>query len=528
MLQLVTDALKMTPNDPSFVDARDALIAADCATNACANEVSIWQGFADRGLGYGAVAPIGHMGFINVGNIGIGESFSVPRLDSGGVTVDDSAGNSNGAIDPGETLSLSVDVLDPWSNPAFGATGVTATLTSATVGVTIIDGTSTYGAIPAGTTGSGDPFLFSVDPAALCGSSIHFTVETTSSLGTTSFDVAARIGLASGTGTPVTYTSTPGIAIPDWDGRGVSDTLSIPDDLDIADLNFRVDSLTHTFTGDLTVMLRGPNGVGGDLIWLREVLYSGGFGDDFVDTVIDDESVNDLNQSFDSQAPFTGDWLPAFNSPIWNNPPYSADPVGILSRYDGMSTEGDWQILAADNAPLDTGTLNSWSLIVTPTAFVCSAVTPAVSVSGTKELTSSGPYSTGSTVTYEVVLANDGTAVQPDNAGDEFVDVLPAGLALVSATATSGTAVATLGTNTVTWNGSLAPGGGSVTITIEATIEDGYAGATISNVGTYYYDADVSGDNESSGDDDPTTVAGGRVGSAAPHRSRSRRSRRPA
>ena len=38
MLQLVTDALKMTPIDPSFTDARDAIIDADCATNACANE----------------------------------------------------------------------------------------------------------------------------------------------------------------------------------------------------------------------------------------------------------------------------------------------------------------------------------------------------------------------------------------------------------------------------------------------------------------------------------------------------------
>ena len=57
MLQLVTDALKMTPINPSFTEARDALIDADCAANACANERSIWAGFADRGLGYGAVAP---------------------------------------------------------------------------------------------------------------------------------------------------------------------------------------------------------------------------------------------------------------------------------------------------------------------------------------------------------------------------------------------------------------------------------------------------------------------------------------
>src|SRR5262249_26272858 len=37
MLQLVIDALKMTPIDPSFTDARDAILNADCATHACAN-----------------------------------------------------------------------------------------------------------------------------------------------------------------------------------------------------------------------------------------------------------------------------------------------------------------------------------------------------------------------------------------------------------------------------------------------------------------------------------------------------------
>src|SRR5438045_7831954 len=56
-LQLVIDALKMTPTNPSFTDARDALIAADGATHSFANEASIWGGFADHGLGYKAVAP---------------------------------------------------------------------------------------------------------------------------------------------------------------------------------------------------------------------------------------------------------------------------------------------------------------------------------------------------------------------------------------------------------------------------------------------------------------------------------------
>ena len=72
-----------------------------------------------------------------------------------------------------------------------------------------------------------------------------------------------------------------------------------------------------------------------------------------------------------------------------------------------------------------------------------------------------GTFQVGGTVTYTVVLTNNGTGNQADNAGNEFTDVLPAGLTLVSATATSGTAVATVGTNTVTWNGSLAPLGGT-------------------------------------------------------------------
>src|SRR5262249_58805766 len=82
MLGIVTDAMKLTPANPSFIEARDALFAADCAANACANEASIWQGFAKRGLGYKAVAPLGHVGGFGKGaQVGIGESFALPFLD---------------------------------------------------------------------------------------------------------------------------------------------------------------------------------------------------------------------------------------------------------------------------------------------------------------------------------------------------------------------------------------------------------------------------------------------------------------
>ena len=117
---------------------------------------------------------------------------------------------------------------------------------------------------------------------------------------------------------------------------------------------------------------------------------------------------------------------------------------------------------------------------------------PEVSVTG--RMYDAGSFDVGSIVTYTVVLDNLGPGPQADNPGDEFIDVLPAGLTLLGAEATSGEAIAFVGTNTVTWNGSI-PAGGSVTITITARIDAG-SGAAIANAGTIAFDADGDGTNE--------------------------------
>ncbi len=166
MLQLVTDALKMTQNNPTYLDARDALIDADCATNSCANEQSIWDGFADRGLGYGARVSTAY-GFAPVAtHQGIVESFTAPGLDIQSVAVNDSLGNNNGAIDQGEQIRITVTLTNPWRNASKNVASATATLTTATAGITITDGSSTYGAIPAQGSAAGDIFQFNVPLAA--------------------------------------------------------------------------------------------------------------------------------------------------------------------------------------------------------------------------------------------------------------------------------------------------------------------------------------------------------------------------
>ncbi|KAJ3103578.1 Fungalysin/Thermolysin Extracellular metalloproteinase 5 [Phlyctochytrium planicorne] len=53
-LQIVIDGLKLQPCNPSFVDARDAILLAETVLTGGKNNCLIWKAFAKRGLGYKA------------------------------------------------------------------------------------------------------------------------------------------------------------------------------------------------------------------------------------------------------------------------------------------------------------------------------------------------------------------------------------------------------------------------------------------------------------------------------------------
>ncbi len=55
--QLVISAMKLTPCNPTMLNARDAIISADANLNAGANKCTIWHAFANRLMGTGASSP---------------------------------------------------------------------------------------------------------------------------------------------------------------------------------------------------------------------------------------------------------------------------------------------------------------------------------------------------------------------------------------------------------------------------------------------------------------------------------------
>jgi uncharacterized repeat protein (TIGR01451 family) len=168
----------------------------------------------------------------------------------------------------------------------------------------------------------------------------------------------------------------------------------------------------------------------------------------------------------------------------------AATPGGTVLTAGGALTGGIPDSQGGDTTPSTTTTVSS-----------------AASLSATK--TATGPFTPGATITYTIVVTNGGPSAQGDNPGDEVTDVLPAPLQLVSASASSGTAVADTVNDTVTWNGSIAAGA-SVTITIQAAIPPGTpSGTTISNQASLSFDADGDGTNEASGVSDNPAAAGG-------------------
>ena len=118
VMQLVIDGMKLEPADPTMLQARDAILAASAASGGGPlEEKAIWEGFASRGMGFGATVSAA-----NSNPITVGESFDTPNLQLGNVAVVVESCPSAGHADPGESIELAVELTNPLSATATGVT----------------------------------------------------------------------------------------------------------------------------------------------------------------------------------------------------------------------------------------------------------------------------------------------------------------------------------------------------------------------------------------------------------------------
>ena len=113
-----------------------------------------------------------------------------------------------------------------------------------------------------------------------------------------------------------TYTNDTLVNIPDNDATGITSSINVSDDITVFASDIYV-NITHTWIGDLTVMLTSPAGS-------TAALHSGSGG-----------SNDNIDSTFSSAA------------------------------FNGEVATGDWVLTVSDNAAADTGTLNNWALTIT-------------------------------------------------------------------------------------------------------------------------------------------------------------------
>ena len=169
-----------------------------------------------------------------------------------------------------------------------------------------------------------DPANSAALPAGFYTESVDFTNQS-GGTGDTSRDVVLDVGrfLYPATDVPQSIT----------DNSAITSTITVSDDFCVGDVDVDMD-ITHTFIGDLRVILTNPSGIS---VTLHD--RTGGTAEDIV-TTYDDEG---------------------------------ADPPDLpaLSDFDNLPAMGDWVLTVTDNAGGDVGSLNSWTLRIGAGAAGC-------------------------------------------------------------------------------------------------------------------------------------------------------------
>jgi uncharacterized repeat protein (TIGR01451 family) len=373
-----------------------------------------------------------------------------PKIINAGAVMTSESGPVNGAIDPNETVALSLSLANIG---AQNTVNLKATLL-ATNGVALPGSPQYYGALVYG--GPSTARSFSFKAASALGSVVVATLQlqderpgVTNSLGTVAFVF----------GSPATnsFSNSALITIPD---HGIA--TPYPSTINVSGMTGRVskvtlglNGLTHAFPHDVNVVLVSPAGT--------NVLVMSHTGGGY--------PVTNIALGFDDAAAAS---LPNYSliTNGTNKPSSYQGPVAlpgtaqsksyqyVLSGMTWNNPNGAWSLYVFDDSVGDAGSIvNGWSLNLSTVVTVGPVVDLAVG------LTVPTSVNVGGTLTNTIIITNSG----PDTATGVLVsNQLPVGASFVSASLSQGSFLSAAG-GWVTCNLGSIPAGASAKVTVLTT-----------------------------------------------------------
>lgn len=323
-------------------------------------------------------------------------------------------GNGNGIVDPNECNQLSLVLVN---NGSLGATNVQATLSTTTPGVIVTHGKSFYPDAPVGAVVTNlVPFQFSTSPAFLCGTPVNFSLVIKSDQSTSTNVFTLSSGTA---GAPKRYDSVGTAPIPDLSS---GDLPIVVANFNSAILKATVSMhLLHTFDSDLLLQLISPEGITNTL-----AANVGGAGDNFgadcsdsSRTVFDDDASLSINSG---GAPFIGSFRPV-------------TPLSVFIGKMGTNVNGTWHLHVVDQAALDFGSIECWSLMFsTPTCTDGGGECPGsdLAISGS---VAPDPLVIGGNLVYTLTIRNLGPKTAQ---GVTLIQTLPPSAVYIGASISQG------------------------------------------------------------------------------------------